>query len=813
MPRLCFYAGLFCVTAATLMLQLIQTRLLSVVAWYHLAFFVISIAMFGLTAGAVWVYLRGKRYSEATLSHDLAFNATAFALATAGAFAVQMTLALVVVPGLTTLLIWLQLAVLLAVPFFFSGVVVSLALTRSPFPVGRVYGVDLIGAAVGCFGVLGLLSLSDGPSAVLWTAALAALGAWLFARSGIGTAPPRPSPAAGVLNWRGVWLVLLVALAALNSLDRHRLGLYPVYAKGSLQIGQVPWFEHWNSYSRVVADRPVSAHPYLWGPSPLLVPEDWRLAQSMLTIDGDAGTAGYGIAGNLERAGFLRYDVTNLAYHLPRRRRSAVIGVGGGRDAIGARLFGVERVTGVEINPAFVHLLRDDPNFAAFVGLDRIGGIDLVVDEARSWFARSEARFDLIQMSLVDTWAATGAGAFTLSENGLYTVEAWRIFLDHLAPGGVYTVSRWYWPEDVAEAGRMVSLAVAALLERGAAHPKDHIYLAASGRIATLVLSRDGFAADELAALKQTVARMRFKPLIEPDAQPASDVLARIVNARDLTALQDFTGSFRLDLTPSRDERPFFFNQLPLHDAAEVAAMVFSGRAAGVGRGNLVATNTLVTLFLISLMLVFAAIYIPLRHTLADVGARLAAGGSAYFMLIGIGFMVVEIGLLQRFSVFLGHPIYALAIVLFSLILSAGLGSMLSDRCPMDRRGALAIWAVATAAYVFAQTVWLPPLLLDFDSAGLAGRGLLTVAAILPAGLLMGFGFPTGMRLVAAHDTRPTPWFWGINGASGVFASAVAVACSIAYGIGTTLTVGAVCYLLLIPAAFVIGFPRTPAAA
>ena len=180
-----FYAGLFCVTAATLMLQLIQTRILSVVAWYHLAFFVISTAMFGLTAGAVWVYLRGARYSEKTLSFDLAHYSLAFAVSAVLALAFQMTLVLSVQPAVTTLLVWIQLAVFLSVPFFFSGVVVSLALTRSPYPVGRVYGIDLIGAAVGCFGVLFLLNVSDGPSAVLWTSTIAALGALLFSQSGI----------------------------------------------------------------------------------------------------------------------------------------------------------------------------------------------------------------------------------------------------------------------------------------------------------------------------------------------------------------------------------------------------------------------------------------------------------------------------------------------------------------------------------------------------------------------------------------------------------------------------------------------------
>jgi predicted membrane-bound spermidine synthase len=161
-------------------------------------------------------------------------------------------------------------------------------------------------------------------------------------------------------------------------------------------------------------------------------------------------------------------------------------------------------------------------------------------------------------------------------------------------------------------------------------------------------------------------------------------------------------------------------------------------------------------------------------------------GGTAYFMLIGFGFMVSEIALLQRFSVFLGHPIYSLSIVLFSLILATGVGSMITDLVSLDAKPKFLVWASTTAGYLASLTLWLPDLLLSLDSASITVRGTASVLIILPAGLLMGFGFPTGMRFISAVDRKPTPWFWGINGASGVLASALAVASSIAYGIGVT---------------------------
>jgi hypothetical protein len=193
------------------------------------------------------------------------------------------------------------------------------------------------------------------------------------------------------------------------------------------------------------------------------------------------------------------------------------------------------------------------------------------------------------------------------------------------------------------------------------------------------------------------------------------------------------------------------------------------------------------------------------------VGTTLVSSGTTYFMLIGIGFMAIEIGLLQRMSVYLGHPLYSLSVLLFTLILTTGIGSFLSERWKLDSRAKFAIWSALLAAYIAALPLWLEHLLLAFGDVNLVLRAAVCVITISPAGLMMGFGFPTGMRLVSAIDKRPTPWFWGINGAAGVLASIVAVAVSIAFGIHVTLMVGAICYLLLIPSAFML-FARHSAA-
>jgi len=795
-----FYAGLSLLSCSTLLLEIVETRLLSVVSWYHLAFFVISAAMFGMTAGAVWVYARRDRFTAESLPTDLAHSTAAFAVTIGLSLCVQVTLAPAMVFSASTVIVFAELALAMATPFFFSGVAVTLALTRSPLPVGRVYAVDLVGAALGCLGVIAFLDIVDAPSAILLTGAVAATAAALFAGSGRSHAGPIPGRLGAILSRPLAILLVMAAVGATNSSSLH--GIQPILVKSSTEMrdrGLV--YEKWNSFSRVTVKSPAPGEvgpPLLWGPSPKL-PSDVRVESKGVTIDGAAGTRMFRFDGDQTTIDFLAYDVTNLAYFVRRTGRAAVIGVGSGRDIQSAWRFGFRDITGVEINPILVRLLTRDGPFAQFAGLSSLAGVRLIVDEARSWFARTHETFDTIQMSMIDTWAATGAGAFTLTENGLYTVEAWKTFRSKLADRGIFTVSRWYSPGAVDETGRMVSLAVAALIESGVSRPEKHIFLAASAQVATLIVSRSPLTAEEIAILEKTCDQYQYEILLTPGGQAISDVLAHIRSAGSRDALQRYTSGLDLDLTPPTDDRPFFFNVLALDKPHLILQYLRS--YGGVAGGNLVASLTLVTILFVSLALVGVTIVVPLRSALNQAGRVLVVGGTVYFALLGGGFMLVEIGLLQRLSVFLGHPIYSLSIVLFSLILFTGAGSLLSEYVRLEASHVrLAAWSVLLGGYLLTVPHWLPSAIASFQSSSTVVRASLSVAIIAPAGFLMGFGFPTGMRLVHAVDARPTPWFWGINGGVGVLASALAVALSIAFGIHVTLTLGALCYLALVPA-------------
>jgi hypothetical protein len=248
------------------------------------------------------------------------------------------------------------------------------------------------------------------------------------------------------------------------------------------------------------------------------------------------------------------------------------------------------------------------------------------------------------------------------------------------------------------------------------------------------------------------------------------------MQAPDAAALGALSGKFHLDVSPPTDEWPLFFNQLRLSDpAAMLRAM---GANSGVIKGNLAATITL-----LSLILVVLTIILPALPSARQVSARLIGLGTAYFLLIGFGFMFVEIGLIQRLSLFLGHPVYGLAVSLFAIILSTSIGSLLSDRWPISNTRHAMAWRGLTALYLALLLVRLPTLVGGFEAYSITVRALVSITMILPLGLLMVFGFPKGIRFANAIDARPTPWFWAINGAAGVLAASIAVAVNIAFSI------------------------------
>jgi hypothetical protein len=766
-----------------------------------MAFFAISVAMLGMTVGAVWVYLHRERIESVPLPVTLTNFTLATAVAMPASIMVQFCLITTISLSLTTIISWSILLVAMAAPYFFSGVVVSLALTRSPFPPGQVYGMDLIGAALGCMGVILVLNVLDGPTAVIVSGVVCGLSAFAFTSSAnaedqqrLQSAPwwRRPAPVTAAL----------IVFAILNSLAP--VGVRPILVKNRFEFSGLKVYEKWNSYSRIMAERPQLRFPDLWGGSPKMPPE-LRAMQAQLNIDGAAGTEMPHYDGTPQSISYLQYDLVGLAYRLPDIHKAAVVGVGGGRDLLTAHYFGVPDITGVELNPIFINLLTRNPYYKNFSDISALPNLKLHVDDARSWFASTHEKFDLVQMSMIDTWAATGAGAFSLSENGLYTLEGWKAFLHSLNDDGIFTVSRWYSPGDVNETGRMIGLATAVLLDSGAKDVRSQLFVANTGYIATLVLSKKPFTPQQLSILHATVRDLDFNVLLAPDQPPQSPLLRAIVDSPDRATLNRVLEGTYLDLSVPTDNRPFFFNQLRFRNIPSAALRMLHGTLkVGVIQGNLIASGVLVLILFLSIIAVILTILVPLRGAAQESAMSLVTVGSLYFSLIGMGFMLAEIALLQRFSVYLGHPIYSLSVCLFSLILASGLGSLTSDRLKLNARFKLLLWGSIIVVYLVGMEQVLPALLQSTTGQQRLVRIGISLAVIMPLGFFLGFAFPTGLRLVEVVDRQPTPWFWGINGATSVLASVLAVMFSMALGINVTMLLSAACYLLLIPTSFAL---------
>jgi hypothetical protein len=773
-----FYGGIFLIAFATLGLEIALTRLLSVVAWYHLAFFAISTAMLGMTAGAVSVYLRPERYPKGDPSAGVASACIGFSIVTPLCL---IALCLLPLGGAGTAVGVLELlgaTVCCALPFYFSGIAVSAVLTQADLPIGKLYASDLIGASLACLAVLGALEVVGVPSLIILFGAIGGAAGYCFA--------DRSHPQRRVAAWLPV---LLTLLAVLNGVGRP--GISPLFVKGAIEDRSVQMDVRWNSFSRVAVSEEVIAAPQMWGPSPRM-PKQNPLPQHYMNIDGDAGTS-IRRWSSLEDLSHLAWDVTNVAYQLRPRGGACVVGVGGGRDVQSALAFGHERVVGVEVNPIFIDVLQNE--LGDFAGVARDKRARLVVDEARSYLARSTERFSVVQMSLIDTWAATGAGAFSLSENTLYTVEAWKTILERLDGNGVFTVSRWYSPENLGETGRVASLAVATLFEMGVPEPRRHVAMLTAGRVATTLVSRSPFSAEDIERIHAVATRLGFGLPVVPDALPDDPMLRGIVSARSEAELHATIAAAPLNYEPPTDERPYFFQMLRLSRLPEAFAA-----KRGVVSGNLTATITLLSLVGCLALLTAATVIAPLIARKRRVPGKRATlrSGAAYFSFIGAGFMLVEIAFLQRLSVFLGHPVYALGVLLFGMIASAGCGSFLSERLPMAKLLRHLLPATMAAAILIAS--WAFPFLLPrFASSSMLVKAVVALALIIPLGTLMGVFFPFGMRLVQLRGGDDTPWYWALNGVFGVLCSAVAVLISMSFGISANLWIAAACYATLSP--------------
>ena len=776
------YIGLFMVSLATLMYEILLTRIFSVTMWYHFAFMAISIAMFGMTVGAILVYLFPYYFTEQRAKYHLALSSLFFSISSVVCFLVHLVIPFIPRISIVCIFLIAFTYIVISIPFVLSGICMCLALTKFPQHVSKLYAADLAGAALGCIMLIWALDIiGDGPTVVIVIACLASTGALFFA-AGVSKK---------VMHIALACSFLLASFAIANAIlvrDQRPL-LKLIWVKGERDHQHL--YQKWNSFSRIVVDKDLNRKSASPGLSPVCPYH--KINQLKMTIDAGAATVITAFNGNLDDLEYLKYDVTNLAHYIRQNSNVLVIGTGGGRDILSALVFKQKSVLGIEINKDIIEAVNK--RFGDFSGhLDKNPKVTFVNDEARSYITRLKDKFDIIQMSLIDTWAATAAGAFVLAENSLYTVEAWKIFLEHLNPNGVLSVSRWAFPKLDAELYRLTSLAVASLRQLGIKTPRKHIVIVrrmigkikdAPYGLGTILVSKSPFSDNDLNIIEQIANKMKFDVVLTPRFSLDS-TFAAISSGKNLI-------DFPINIAPPTDDSPFFFYVLRIHNILNRSIW----KQGIIGIIQMKAVFILATLLAIVIVLTFLSIIVPLIIKTGKASLKGAFTFLIFFSAIGLGFMLIEISQMQRLIIFLGHPIYGLSVVLFSLLLSSSLGSLSTQKISnssMKSSVIIALTLLLLVLIIFGKLT--PYAICMFQGSTISVRVLVAIAILFPLGLLMGMPFPVGIKLASVKAPSIIPWLWGINGATSVCASVLAVVIALASGISTSFWVGFLCYVI-----------------
>ena len=792
MPQRSLLPAILLISTAAIGFEILLMRLLSIVQWHHFAYMIISLALLGYGASGTFIALAGRGLKR---HFPLAFSLGALA------FAVTMVASFILgqrVPFNALEIVWnprqfLYLATIYLVffvPFFFAATCIGLAFTCARGLINRIYFVDLLGAGIGAMGVVLSLYFLVPQDALKVLAGLALIAAALF-----GVEPP--------LRYRLMSLYALLLAALFVALPQTWLDFRMSPYKGLQQQLEVVDTRVRGEYSGPLGLLTVVASPtipFRHAPGLSLGTRVEPPPQLALFTDGDSMSMMTRFDGDFDA---LRYmdDVTEaLPYRLLERPRVLVLGAGGGTDVLFALYHGARSVDAVELNSQTVNLVGDV--FADFTGhLYDDDRVKVHLAEARGFVSRSDKRFDLVQVSLLDSFAAAGSGVQALSESYLYTVEALEEYLEHLEPGGMLAITRWLKlpPRDNL---KLVATVTEALRRAGIAEPGRRLASIRSWNTATLLVKNGDFSAAEVDTIREFARSHSFDTAYYP-SMPRSE--ANRFNLLPEPWLYDgtiallgddpesFIDRYKFHVAPATDDKPYFFHFFKWSAFQEMMSLRTQGGAGLIEWGYLILTGTLVQATIIGAVLILLPLSVIRPNWPRGSGRRM--GG--YFFLLGLAFLFVEIAFIQKFILFLSHPLYSVAVVLSGFLVFAGCGSAWSARVARawgPGRSPITAVVFAIAAIALLYLVLLPVLFAQL--AGLADpfKIFISLMLIAPLAFFMGMPFPIGLARVAGSAAEFIPWAWGINGFASVVSASLATLLAIEIGFTAVILLALLLY-------------------
>jgi spermidine synthase len=757
-------------SGAALAYEILLIRLFSIVDWYHFAFLVISLALLGYGAsGTLLALLRDpllRRFSAVA-----AAGAATFGLAAVGAFLISRRIdfnSLEIIWSRRQLGLLFLLYLLFAVPFFCAATSIGLALTRFAEDSPRIYRADLLGGGSSAAIITLLLFVLHPLDCLLAIGCIGLISASLFLPS------------------RRMWAVLVLAGGA--AIIAARPLLFPLSLSQFKELSlamRLPGARVVEERSSPLALLTVvenSQVPFRFAPGLSLNYSGEIPSQAGIFSDGGSLSVVAGSGAHLD------FVPSAAVYHLRGRlQRVAVVGAGGGSEVLSALVHGAEEVTAVEINPQMIDVVRqrspiyDDPR------------VHVVVAEARRFIGSSASGYDLVQIALLDSLDASAAGVQALSSSYLYTVEAFEELITRLGPGGYIVITRWMQvpPRDMV---KLFATAVAAL-ERLEISPRQSVALIRSWNTASLIVKRGPLEGEEIEALRRFADERSFDVDYAPGITRSETNRYNVLEesyffdaaAALLTSREAFFDRYKFFVRPATDERPFFFHTFKWRVLPELLRLRTRGGMPLIEWGYFIVVAGVGQALLASLALILAPLFWIRRKR----GPRREPTWRliAYFASIGFGFLFLEIAFIQRLTLILGHPLYAVAVALASFLLFAGIGSGYSRR--LSLRPAI---PMATAIVAMVEIAVMRGLVQSVADLNTLARVSMGIAVVAPLAFVMGMPFPLALRRLGEVDPAAIPWAWGINGIASVLGSMCATLLAVHAGFTGVVIAAALLY-------------------
>jgi hypothetical protein len=761
--RRLLFAGIFLIALSGLVLEVSITRIFSAAIWYHFAFVAVSVALVGLGASGLVVQHRVKK-----LKGKWAENLTIFS---AGGITIFIPITLFVMHALASQVIYLPLfMVLFSVPFFLVGIIISAAFNAFASVAGRLYAADLIGASAGALLVVLFLVLTGGEGATLIVGLIAAIGATIFSRIAKNIKKTVVSLIFVAFAISLIFLNYVTQIFAIPTDPTAQKDL-PIYLRE--HPGSKIVKTEWNSFSRIdVVEGGTGGEGLV----------------AKVFIDGGAGTNIISWDGNTESRQELSTWMQYLPFKMMQDPKVLVIGSGGGRDVVASLVSGTKDVTSVEINPIIYETVKSYGDRAGNVYSHE--HVRSFVDEGRSFITRSSEKYDIIYVPFVDTWASVSSGGLSVSENFLYTSEGFQQYYDHLTDRGKIVTVRW-----LIDAPRFISTYAKLLEQNGIPQDQLHRHLimvtadsyTQDPSVTMVIFSKSPFTDEEISFLSQSFSQYDYKPILIPGQmirEPYSALLKGEIN------LDQFYNMFDTKVYPVTDDNPYFLSfEKPLPSAVEILLYASIGIVA------------------IFLLVPFAW----MRRTREEEeeeeeGSKISelriATVIPYFAALGMGFILIELALLQKLILLMGNPTMTFALLLFTLLISSGSGSLISSRIAKNNMKNLIFVIGGIAALGILYVLFLPPIIYSTIAESIEIKAAVSIAILAPIGFLMGMPLPTGMRLLKVHRPDYIPWMWAINGAFSVLGAVLAIALGIMFGSSLAMILGILIYLIALGISF-----------